>query len=40
MGEAAAKLLLSRIAMPAAKRQHIVLAPQLIVRGSTARPRA
>jgi LacI family transcriptional regulator len=40
MGEAAAKLLLSRIAMPAAKRQHVVLAPQLIVRGSTARPRA
>lgn len=36
MGEAAAKLLLDRIASPAAKREHIVLAPQLIVRGSTA----
>jgi LacI family transcriptional regulator len=39
MGEAAAKLLLDRIATPAAKREHIVLAPELIVRGSTAPPR-
>ncbi len=40
MGEAAAKLLLERIATPAAKREHIVLAPELIVRGSTAAPPA
>ncbi|WP_083841418.1 LacI family DNA-binding transcriptional regulator [Bradyrhizobium sp. STM 3843] len=39
MGEAAAKLLLARIADPAAKRAHIVLPPSLIVRGSTAPPR-
>ena len=36
MGDAAAKLLLGSIAAPAAKREHIVLAPELIVRGSTA----
>ena len=36
MGRAAAKLLLDRIASPASKRQHMVLAPELIVRGSTA----
>jgi LacI family transcriptional regulator len=40
MGEAAAKLLLDRISGPSAKREHIVLAPELIVRGSTARMRA
>jgi LacI family transcriptional regulator len=39
MGEAAAKLLLDRIAGPAGKREHIVLTPELIVRGSTAAPR-
>jgi LacI family transcriptional regulator len=39
MGEAAARLLLDRIATPAAKRAHVVLAPQLIVRGSTAPPK-
>jgi LacI family transcriptional regulator, galactose operon repressor len=38
MGEAAAKLLLDRIAHPAVKTEHVVLAPQLIVRGSTAAP--
>jgi len=36
MGEAAAKLLLDRIASPSAKREHLVLAPELIVRASTA----
>jgi LacI family transcriptional regulator len=40
MGEVAAKLLLDRIACPMTKREHIVLAPQLIVRGSTATPQA
>jgi len=39
MGEAAARLLLNRIAQPAAGNEHLVLAPQLIVRGSTAAPR-
>lgn len=39
MGQAAARLLLDRIANPAAKREHVVLAPSLIVRGSTAAPR-
>ena len=39
MGEAAAKLLLDRIAEPAAKREHIVLAPKLIIRGSTTAPK-
>jgi LacI family transcriptional regulator len=38
MGETAAKLLLDRIAAPTAKREHVVLAPQLIVRGSSAAP--
>ncbi len=38
MGEAAARLLLDRIASPAAKREHVVLAPSLIVRGSTSGP--
>jgi LacI family transcriptional regulator len=40
MGEAAARLLLGRIAAPAAKREHIVLPPRLIVRGSTAAQRS
>jgi LacI family transcriptional regulator len=40
MGEAAAKLLLERISSPSARREHIVLAPELIVRGSTAPLRA
>ncbi|MGJ4948811.1 LacI family DNA-binding transcriptional regulator [Bradyrhizobium sp. HKCCYLS20291] len=35
MGEAAARLLLARVADPAAAAEHIVLRPQLIVRGST-----
>ncbi len=35
MGEAAARLLLARIAGPEAASEHIVLAPQLIIRGST-----
>jgi LacI family transcriptional regulator len=35
MGDAAARLLLERIAAPAARRERIVLAPRLIVRGST-----
>ncbi|WP_257167327.1 LacI family DNA-binding transcriptional regulator [Bradyrhizobium sp. SRS-191] len=35
MGEAAARLLLARIAAPGASREHIVLAPELIIRGST-----
>jgi LacI family transcriptional regulator len=39
MGEAAAQLLLDRIAHAVVKNEHIVLAPQLIVRGSTAAPR-
>jgi LacI family transcriptional regulator len=38
MGEAAAKLLLDRIASPTAKREHVVLVPELIVRGSTGAP--
>ncbi len=38
MGEAAAKLLLDRISGPSAKREQVVLAPELIVRGSTAAP--
>lgn len=38
MGEAAAKLLLDRIAKMAARSSHIVLTPKLIVRGSTAAP--
>jgi len=40
MGEMAAKLVLQHIATPAAKREHIVLAPELIVRGSTAAARS
>jgi len=40
MGEAAARLLLDRIADPAAAREHLVLPPTLIVRGSTAPPRS
>lgn len=40
MGEAAARLLLDRIADPAAAREHLVLSPTLIVRGSTATPRS
>jgi LacI family transcriptional regulator len=38
MGEAAAKLLLERIAGRSAKREQMVLSPELIVRGSTAPP--
>ena len=38
MGEAAAQLLLDLITHPAVKTAHIVLAPQLIVRASTAAP--
>ena len=36
MGEAAAKLLLTRITNREATRDHVVLAPTLVVRGSTA----
>jgi len=39
MGERAARLLLDRIANPAKRRDHIVLKPTLILRGSTAAPR-
>jgi LacI family transcriptional regulator len=35
MGEAAAQLLLARITNSAAKSEHVVLAPTLVVRGST-----
>ncbi len=38
LGEQAARLLLERIANPASRRNHIVLKPGLIVRGSTAPP--
>jgi LacI family transcriptional regulator len=38
MGEQAAQLLLARIAHPALRRNHIVLKPTLILRGSTAAP--
>jgi LacI family transcriptional regulator len=38
MGEQAARLLLERIAHPASRRDHIVLKPALILRGSTAAP--
>ena len=38
MGDAAARLLLERIADPAMRRERIVLEPALIVRGSTAPP--
>ena len=38
MGNQAARLLLDAIAGPAARRERVVLAPTLIVRGSTARP--
>ena len=38
MGEQAARLLLDRIAHPALRRNHIVLKPTLILRGSTAPP--
>jgi DNA-binding LacI/PurR family transcriptional regulator len=38
MGESAARLLLDRIVNPAATREHIVLAPLLIVHASTAPP--
>jgi LacI family transcriptional regulator len=37
MGDAAARLLLEWIATPATPHQRIVLAPSLIVRGSTGR---
>ncbi|MFC5326184.1 LacI family DNA-binding transcriptional regulator [Bradyrhizobium oligotrophicum] len=40
MGEAAARLLLDRITDPAGTREHLVLPPTLIVRGSTAPPRS
>jgi len=39
MGERAARQLLDRIANPAKRRDHIVLKPTLILRGSTAAPR-
>lgn len=39
MGEAAARLLLARIAGRGVVDEHVVLPPQLITRGSTARPR-
>jgi LacI family transcriptional regulator, galactose operon repressor len=39
MGDKAARLLLAQIRDPEARHDHIVLAPQLIVRGSTAPPR-
>jgi LacI family transcriptional regulator len=39
MGERAARLLLDRIANPAKRRDHIVLKPSLILRGSTAAPK-
>jgi len=38
MGEQAARLLLERIAQPTNRRDHIVLKPALILRGSTAAP--
>ena len=38
MGEQAARLLLERIAHPTNRRDHIVLKPTLILRGSTAAP--
>jgi LacI family transcriptional regulator len=38
MGQRAAQLLLDRIARPAMRRNHVVLTPTLIVRGSTAAP--
>jgi LacI family transcriptional regulator len=40
MGNQAARLLLDEIAAPAATRERVVLEPRLIVRGSTAAPRA
>jgi LacI family transcriptional regulator len=40
MGVEAARLLLGEIARPRRPRQHIHLAPELVVRGSTAPPRA
>jgi LacI family transcriptional regulator len=40
MGNQAARLLLDAIAAPAARRERVVLEPSLIVRGSTAKPRA
>jgi LacI family transcriptional regulator len=39
MGDKAARLLLAQISDPEARHDHIVLAPELIVRGSTAPPR-
>jgi LacI family transcriptional regulator len=39
MGDKAAHLLLAQISDPEASHDHIVLAPELIVRGSTAPPR-
>jgi LacI family transcriptional regulator, galactose operon repressor len=39
MGDRAARLLLAEISDPESQRDHVVLAPQLIVRGSTAPPR-
>jgi len=39
MGDRAARLLLAQIRDPDARHDHVVLAPQLIVRGSTAAPR-
>jgi LacI family transcriptional regulator len=39
MGDKAARLLLAKISDPEARHDHIVLAPELIARGSTASPR-
>jgi LacI family transcriptional regulator len=39
IGDKAARLLLAQISDPEARHDHIVLAPKLIVRGSTAPPR-
>jgi LacI family transcriptional regulator len=36
IGAAAADLLLERLAEPGAPARHVVLAPELVVRGSTA----
>jgi LacI family transcriptional regulator, galactose operon repressor len=40
MGKQAARLLLDEIATPVVRRERVVLAPTLVVRGSTAAPRA
>jgi LacI family transcriptional regulator len=39
MGETVARVLLAEIAGPRARRQHVRLEPELVVRGSTAPPR-